>query len=302
MQLAGYAFALAHVLADPDFLPTIPQDGFNLRIAFKALGKAVHLAFDLAARLVVLPAAKLLALPLQFLPAFNEAVGPHIRVGLHRALLVQPLDDLADALPAGKLGQAVPHVRVVLQRRPHQVARARPHLVELLAGLAHFLALRIEDRKPVALLPVGGFIGAGVAVNGLLKRRLRPQTLGKPVLRRRRPQAPFPFRPFSRLLGSPTVGPRTSIEPQPVEHAAPLLRAILGPFLGQLVAIRRGRPLGRRAPRQFQALEPAAALLSIVGKILARICTKILREIRADFLRGSTIKRMIPGRRLPLRT
>jgi hypothetical protein len=64
LQLAGYALALAHVLADPDFLPAIAQDGFNLRIAFKALGKAAHLAFDLAARLVVLPAAKLLALPL----------------------------------------------------------------------------------------------------------------------------------------------------------------------------------------------------------------------------------------------
>jgi hypothetical protein len=42
----------------------------------------------------------------------------------------------------------------------------------------------------------------------------------------------------------------------------------------------------RSAP-EFQALERIAALLSILGEILARICTKILREILADFLRGS---------------
>ena len=60
--------------------------------------------------------------------------------------------------------------------------------------------------------------------------------------------------------------------------------------------------LCRRAPSKFQALERIAALLSIAGEILARICTEILREIRANFLRGSAIKRMIPGRRLPLRT
>ena len=45
-----------------------------------------------------------------------------------------------------------------------------------------------------------------------------------------------------------------------------------------------------------------AALLSIAGEIFARICTKILREIRADFLRGSPLKGVIPGRRLPFRT
>ena len=50
------------------------------------------------------------------------------------------------------------------------------------------------------------------------------------------------------------------------------------------------------------ALTLAPALLSIAGEILARICTKILREIRADFLRGSPLKGVIPGRRLPFRT
>src|SRR5690606_37952688 len=113
---------------------------------------------------------------------------------------------------------------------------------------------------------------------------------------RRLPQVPFPFRPFSRPLGSPTA----HIELQPVEHAAPLLHGLLWPFLlpfmGQLVAILRGRPLGRRAPRQFQAGEPAAALLPIVApiarEILVRICTKILREIFTSFLRRSSRKRM----------
>ncbi|MBP0661802.1 hypothetical protein J8J07_23070, partial [Mycobacterium tuberculosis] len=60
--------------------------------------------------------------------------------------------------------------------------------------------------------------------------------------------------------------------------------------------------LGRRAAPEFQALERIAALLSIAGEIFARICTKILREIRADFLRGSPLKGVIPGRRLPFRT
>ena len=59
---------------------------------------------------------------------------------------------------------------------------------------------------------------------------------------------------------------------------------------------------GRGAAAEFQALERPLALLSIAGEILARICTKILREIRANFLRGSPIKGMIPGRRLPFRT
>ncbi|PZR73028.1 MAG: hypothetical protein DI537_47040 [Stutzerimonas stutzeri] len=107
-------------------------------------------------------------------------------------------------------------------------------------------------------------------------------------------------------MGSLSIGPTASIELQPVKHTAParlgLLWALLRPILGRLVAVLRGR----RAPRQFQALEPAAALLPIaspvLGEILARICTKILGEIRADFLRGSPIKGMIPGRRLPFCT
>jgi hypothetical protein len=60
----GDALPLALLLPDSEFLTAIAQDGFNLRVALKALGHAAHLSFDLAARLVVLPAAKLLALPL----------------------------------------------------------------------------------------------------------------------------------------------------------------------------------------------------------------------------------------------
>ncbi len=40
------------------------QDGIYLRVTLKALGHAVHLAFDLGAGIVVLPAAKLPALAL----------------------------------------------------------------------------------------------------------------------------------------------------------------------------------------------------------------------------------------------
>ena len=42
----------------------IAQDGIYLRVTLKALGHAVHLAFDLGAGIVVLPAAKLPALAL----------------------------------------------------------------------------------------------------------------------------------------------------------------------------------------------------------------------------------------------
>src|SRR5690606_23315432 len=118
------------------------------------------------------------------------------------------------------------------QRRAHQLARARPSLVELLAGLAQFLLLTVEDRKPLAPLPVGRFIGPRVAVNGLLEPRLRPQVFRKPVFHRRPPQAPFPFRPVYALLGSPTI----NIELQPVEHAAPLLLGRLWPILGPFLA------------------------------------------------------------------
>src|SRR5690606_29481068 len=153
------------------------------------------------------------------------------------------------------------------QRRAYQLARARPRVVELLAGLAQFLLLTVEDRKPLAALPVGRFIGPRVAVNGLLEPRLRPQAFGKPALRRRPPQAPFPFRPVCAVLGGPTAG----IELQPVEHAAPPLPGrlwtLLRSLLAQLVAVLRGRPVGLRARRQFQALEPAAALLPIVAPV-----------------------------------
>jgi hypothetical protein len=64
LQLASDALALTQFLPDSEFLPAIAQDGIYLRVTLKALGQAVHLAFDLAARLVVLPAAKLPALPL----------------------------------------------------------------------------------------------------------------------------------------------------------------------------------------------------------------------------------------------
>ncbi len=189
-----------------------------------------------------------------------------------------------------------------MQGRAHQIFHAALHLVELLAGIAHFLPLHVEDRQALAPMLVDRLIGSRIAVNGLLKRRLPPRPLGQPVGRRRLPQAPFPFRPLAALLR----GCRTRIELEAGEHTAPLLLGLLWPFLIDLRAVLAGavllRPLGRRAAREFQALERIAALLSIAGEILARICTKILRKISADFLRGSAIKRMIPGRRLPLRT
>ena len=40
-------------------------------------------------------------------------------------------------------------------------------------------------------------------------------------------------------------------------------------------------------PYTLIELALVAGALSIAGEILARICTKILREIHADFLRGS---------------
>ena len=149
---------------------------------------------------------------------------------------------------------------------------------------------------------VDRLIGPRIAVNGLLKRRLPPRPLGQPVGRRRLPQAPFPFRPLAALLRRGG----TRIELEAGEHTAPLLLGLLRPFLVDLRAVLAGAvwlaALGRRAAPEFQALERIAALLSIAGEILARICTKILREIRANFLRGSPIKGMIPGRRLPFRT
>src|SRR5690606_12590160 len=119
---------------------------------------------------------------------------------------------------------------------------ARPRLVELLPRKPQLLFLRFEYGQALAPVTVGGFIGPRVAVNGLLKRRLRPQAFGKPILHRRLPQAPLPFRP--RYLCTVLGRARTGIELQPVEHAAParlgLFRALLGPIPGQLVAVLRG--------------------------------------------------------------
>ena len=64
LQRAGNGLLAAKLLPDSEFLPAIAQDGIYLRVTLKALGHAVHLAFDLAARLVVLPTAKLLTLAL----------------------------------------------------------------------------------------------------------------------------------------------------------------------------------------------------------------------------------------------
>src|SRR5690606_6119928 len=60
-----------------------------------------------------------------------------------------------------------------------------------------------------------------------------------------------------------------------------LALVLLWPFLGQLVAVLRGRPVGRCAPRQFQAGEPTAALLPIVAPIVSEILTLV-------FLNGET--------------
>lgn len=55
----GDALPPAKLLPDSKLLPAIAQDGIYLRVTFEALGQAVHLAFDLGAGIVVLPAAKL---------------------------------------------------------------------------------------------------------------------------------------------------------------------------------------------------------------------------------------------------
>ncbi|MFC7066147.1 hypothetical protein [Brucella rhizosphaerae] len=190
----------------------------------------------------------------------------------------------------------------MLQRRAHQIFHAALHLVELLAGIAHFLPLHVENRQAPAPVLHDRFISPRIAVNSRLKRRLPPRPLGQPVGRRRLPQAPFPFRSLCALLR----GRRTRIELEAGKHTAPLLLGLLRPFLVDLRAILAGAvwlaALGRRAAPEFQALKRIATLLSIAGEILARICTTILPEIRADFLRGSPIKGMIPVRRLSLRT
>jgi len=64
LQRAGNGLLAAKLLTDSKFLPAIAQDGIYLRVTLKALGHAVHVAFDLGAGVVVLPAAKLPALPL----------------------------------------------------------------------------------------------------------------------------------------------------------------------------------------------------------------------------------------------
>jgi hypothetical protein len=64
LQLVGDALPPALLLPDSEFLTAIAQDGIYLRVTLKALGHAVHLAFDLGAGIVVLPAAKLPALAL----------------------------------------------------------------------------------------------------------------------------------------------------------------------------------------------------------------------------------------------
>src|SRR5690606_37459103 len=102
----------------------------------------------------------------------------------------------------------------------------------------------------------------------------------QPILRRRLPRAPLLFRPSIRRCFRPVLGSAmTGIEPQPVEHAAPLFLGLLRPFLvGQRAcfvgAALRARPIGRHAPRQFQAREWIAALA-----LLLLIATLILGEI-----------------------
>ena len=60
----GDALLPAKLLPDSKLPAAIAHEGFRLRVAFKALGKAAHLAFDLGAGVVMLPTAKLPALAL----------------------------------------------------------------------------------------------------------------------------------------------------------------------------------------------------------------------------------------------
>lgn len=271
-------------MADAEFLASFSQDGFNLRIAFQFFRHALHLAFDMAPRLIVLPAAKLLALPLQFLPAVDQPVGPDIRVSLQGALPVHSLHELADALAAGKRVHGAFALGVILHGRHHEPGRSCPRLVELKARLLQFCFLAFQNRQPFAVLTFHRAPGAGEAVNGLLESGHGPQALGlsfpvRAILLRRLPsksrtlQAPFPFRPLNGRTGR--------FELQPVEHAAPYLAGnlffdLLRPLLGCLGAVLRlGRALGRYAPPEFQAFEPAAAL-PIAPRIVATVLGEIL--------------------------
>lgn len=105
LQIAGDRLLALRFLRESKLLSAIAQKGIHLRIALKALCHAAQLAFDLAARLGIIPTVKLPALLLQLLPAINEPLGPDGGIGQRRVFALHAVDNAGNTLPAGKPGQ-----------------------------------------------------------------------------------------------------------------------------------------------------------------------------------------------------
>ena len=173
-------------LAVAKILAAVAQQGFHLGIAFQGLRKAPHLRLDLLARLDMPAGRQRPPLGLQRLPALDEALGPHPRIGQRRPFSLHAGDELPDPIPAGQLRHDAPRLRIMLQGRLHQRLRAGPHLVELLPRGGKLLLLPLEERKPLANLPIGGTMRPCVTVDGRLEGRRRPHPLCQTVAFRRR--------------------------------------------------------------------------------------------------------------------
>lgn len=185
-QLVGQPCAFAWAPVDPEILAAVAQQGFHLGIAFQGLRKAPHLRLDLLARLDMPAGRQRPPLGLQRLPALDEALGPHPRIGQRRPFSLHAGDELPDPLPASQLGEDTPRLRIMLQGRLHQLVRTRPRLVKLLPRNYEFLLLPLEERKPLANLPIGGTMRPCVTVSGRLEGRRRPHPLCQTVAFRRR--------------------------------------------------------------------------------------------------------------------
>ncbi len=120
----------------------------------------------------MLPAAKLLALTAQLLPAIHEPLGPDIGVLQGGVFTLHACDDMGDTLPTGKLRSwRAPSVDHAAVSKPSILLSPRA-LVELLAGRVHLLPLHVKNRQAITLVLIERLIGPHIAVNGCLKRRL----------------------------------------------------------------------------------------------------------------------------------
>ena len=138
----------------PHFLGAIAQGRFKLRVAAKTLAHPAHFRIDLTPRLVIVPTPKRLAFGSEFVPTLDEAVGPHIRVGLQDAFPVHTGDELADTLAAGELRHGLRRLRIVLQGRTDERMRSGPNLIQVGRSGAIGLLLRIENGELLADLPI----------------------------------------------------------------------------------------------------------------------------------------------------